>query len=467
MPDRAQPLFAEELRCSAIRQNSGPPGWLIDSIAVVAANRHIIGPACNSSSHGTRDMLIHTCAVWSAALVAVLQCRAAFAQDSNWPQWRGPLQDGHSADTRLPVEWSGENVVWKTPLPGIGQSSPVVWGDRIFLTSSLEEGRERLVFCVDRQTGKLLWQQSAWKGQPEPTHDMNGWASATCATDGQIVVAFFGRGGIHAYTVEGKHLWSRDLGMFECPWGTAACPIIVGDLVIQNCDSDADAYITALDKQTGKEVWKTKRRDHRGWSTPIVIDSGKQRELVVNGHAGVQAYDPASGRELWFCQSFSGRGEPTVTPAGGLLCTVNGLTGDIYAVRPGGDGDVTASHMAWHTPRKGGRDTPSPIAIGEYIIVCDMSGVATCYQGKDGRVLWRERLGGKFSSSPIAANGLAYFINEAGRTLVIKPGAKLEIVAENELPAGKGELFRASPTPCDGQILLRSRSQLYCIGETT
>jgi outer membrane protein assembly factor BamB len=400
-----------------------------------------------------------------AILAVAVTCRAKDGNDANWPSWRGPQQDGHSADTRLPVKWSGENVVWKTSLPGSGQSSPVVWGNRIFLTSALDQGRERLVFCVDRKTGKLLWQQSAWKGNPEPSHDMNGWASATCATDGKIVVAFFGRGGIHAYTVEGEHLWSRDLGTFECPWGTAACPIIVDDLVIQNCDADVNAYITGLDKQTGKEIWKTKRRDHRGWSTPIVIDSGKRRELVVNGHAGVQAYDPISGRELWFCQSFNGRGEPTVTPAGGLLCTVNGLAGDIYAIRPGGDGDVTASHMAWHTPRKGGRDTPSPIAIGEFIIVCDMGGIATCYQATDGRVLWRERLGGKFSGSPIAANGLAYFVNEAGKTVVIKPGPKLEIVAENEFPSGTGELFRASPTPSDGQIFLRSTSMLYCVGK--
>jgi outer membrane protein assembly factor BamB len=410
-------------------------------------------------------MIIRSILVCTAILAASLVPRTSYAGESNWPRWRGPQQDGHTADTKLPVKWSGEKIVWKTPLPGSGQSSPVIWGDRIFLTSSLEQGRERLVFCVDRKSGKLLWQQSAWKGEPEPTHDMNGWASATCATDGKIVVAFFGRGGIHAYTVSGEHLWSRDLGSFECPWGTAACPIIVDDLVIQNCDADVDAYITALDKQTGKEVWKTKRRDHRGWSTPIVIDTGKRRELVVNGHAGVQAYDPASGRELWFCKSFSGRGEPTVTPAGDVLCTVNGLGGDIYAVRAGGDGDVTASHMAWHTPRKGGRDTPSPIAVGDYIIVSDMSGVATCYNAKDGRVLWRERLGGKISGSPIAANGLVYLVNEAGTTLVIKPGPKLEIIAENELPAGTGELFRASPAPRDGQLFLRSTSVLYCVGE--
>ncbi|HEY2893571.1 MAG TPA: PQQ-binding-like beta-propeller repeat protein, partial [Pirellulales bacterium] len=345
------------------------------------------------------------------------------------------------------------------------QSSPIIWGDRIFLTSYLDKGAERLVFCVDRKSGKTLWQQTAWKGQPEPTHVMNGWASATCVTDGEIVIAFFGRGGLHAYSVDGKQLWSRDLGAFESLWGTAACPIMVDNLVVQNCDSDANAYLIALDKRTGKEAWRTQRRDHRGWSTPIVIQAGERRELVLNGHEGVQAYDPATGRELWFCQSFNGRGEPTVTPAGDLLCVVNGLAGDFYSIRAGGSGDVTSTHMAWHTPRKGGRDCPSPIAIGPFVIVCDMTGISTCYDVKDGHIYWKERLSGKFSGSPIAAAGLVYIANEEGKTYVIEPGPKLKIVAENELPLAKDEILRATPTPCDGQWFLRSTTVLYCIGK--
>ena len=399
-----------------------------------------------------------------AALSQLVLVAASLAADANWPRWRGPHGNGHSADAQLPVKWSAADVVWKTSLPGIGQSSPIVWGEQIFLTAALNDGRERLVFAVDRKSGKILWQQTAWKGEPEPTHKMNGWASATCVTDGQIVVAFFGRGGIHAYSVEGKHLWSRDLGPFAGPWGTSACPILVDDLVVQNCDADENAFLIALEKRTGKDVWRTKRRDHRGWSTPILVDADGRRELVVNGHEGVQAYDPATGRELWFCQSFNGRGEPTVTPAGDLLCVVNGLAGDIYSVRPGGNGDVTATHMAWHTPRRGGRDCPSPIVVGDLIIVCDMGGVATCYRANSGEVLWKERLSGKVSGSPIAAGGLVYFLNEAGRTIVIKPGPALEVVAENDVPAGADEIFRASLTPVGGQMLLRSTKVLYCVG---
>ncbi|MCI0360715.1 MAG: PQQ-like beta-propeller repeat protein [Planctomycetaceae bacterium] len=400
-----------------------------------------------------------------AASFVLLSVIAARGAESNWPRWRGPGQDGHTSDAKLPVKWSADSVVWKTPLPGIGQSSPIIWGERIFLTSALDGGRERLVFCVDRQSGKILWQQSAWKGEPERSHDMNGWASASCVTDGEIVVAFFGRGGIHAYQVDGTHLWSRDLGRFESPWGTAACPIIVDGMVVQNCDADTDAQLVALDKRTGKDVWRTPRRDYRGWSTPIVIDTGKRRELVLNGHEGVQAYDPATGRELWFCKSVKGRGEPTVTPVGELLCVINGLTGgEIYAVRPGGDGDVTATHMPWHTPRKGARDTPSPIVVGKYITTCDMSGIGTCYDADDGREYWKERLSGKLSGSPIAVGGLVYFLNEAGRTIVIEPGPALKIVAENDLPAGRGESFRASLTPLDGQFFMRSTTVLYCVG---
>jgi outer membrane protein assembly factor BamB len=279
------------------------------------------------------------------------------------------------------------------------------------------------------------------------------------------VVAFFGKGGIHAYSVDGKHLWTRDLGKFESPWGVSACPILVDDMVIQNCDADVDASIVALDKRTGRDIWRTKRPDNRGWSTPILVEAGGRREIVVNSHTGVRAYDPATGRELWFCKSFNGRGEPTVTPAGDVLCVVNGLSGDFYSVRPGGEGDVTKTHMAWHTPRKGGRDCPSPIVVGKFAIVFDMKGVATCYDTVDGHEYWKERIGGNFSASPIAAEGLAYFVSEDGRTVVIKPGEKLEIVAENKLPCGDEEIFRASPTPSNGQLLIRSTQVLYAIGK--
>jgi outer membrane protein assembly factor BamB len=399
------------------------------------------------------------CSLVAFALAA--PCRA----EANWPRWRGPHEDGHSSETDLPVKWDAHSITWKVDLPGHGQSTPVIWGERMFLTTAVDKGRERQVLCLDRNDGKILWQHTAWTGEPEKVHIMNGWASASCVTDGQVVVAFFGIGGLHAYSVEGKHLWSRELGSFQSPWGVAACPVIVGDRVIQNGDSDSGAFIIALDKHTGETLWKTPRPDHRGWSTPILIQAPDGQELVLNGHDAVRGYDPISGKELWSCRSFNGRGEPTVTPAGDLLCVVNGLSGDIYAVRPGGRGDVTGTHMAWHTPRKGKRDIPSPIVVGNFITVVDMKGIASCYDAPTGRELWKARIGENFSSSPIAANGLAYFQSESGDTTVLRPGPKLDIVARNPLDAASDEIFRASLVPSEGQMFARSDRVLYCIGQ--
>src|SRR5262245_41148716 len=397
------------------------------------------------------------------AAVILLSIVRESSAESNWPRWRGPRGDGHSTETNLPERWSAESVAWKTPLTGIGQSSPIVWSDRIFLTSARERGRERSVLCIDSRNGKMLWEHVAWTGEPEKIHEMNSWASASCATDGEFVVASFGKGGLHAYSLDGKHLWSRDLGPFEGPWGTDACPILVGELVVQNGDADADAFIMGLDKHTGETVWTTPRFNSRGWSTPILVQAGGRTEMVLNGHNGVTAYDPATGKEFWFCKSFNGRGEPTITPAGGLLCAVNGLRGDSYAIRPGGNGEVTATRPAWHTPRAGGRDTPSPIVIDGFIVVVDMKGTATCYEGKTGKELWKQRICNQISSSPIAARGLAFFQDEQGETVVLKPGSKPDIVARNSLGNTGDEVFRASLAPVSGKFFSRSNQALYCI----
>jgi outer membrane protein assembly factor BamB len=391
----------------------------------------------------------------------------ALVHGDDWPSWRGPEGNGHSRESGLPRQWDAKSVVWTTALPGEGQSSPVVWGDRIFLTTALEKGRQRVVLCIDRKKGDILWQQVAWTGTPEKSHQMNGWASATCATDGERVIAFFGKGGMHCYSVAGEKLWSRNLGAFAGQWGTSACPLIVGDLVIQNCDSTAGAFIVAVNKKTGEEVWKTPRVDcpRGGWSSPVLVDAGTHKEIVLNGETMVTGYDPGSGKVLWHCKSFNGRGEPTVAPGKGLVYVVNGLAGDVYAVKLGGSGDVTKSHIAWHTPRKGDRDQPSPILAGTYLLVADMGGICTCYDNTTGKIVWRERLHeGRYTASPIVAAGLVYFLSESGVTTVIEPGPTFKVVAENALPA-KREMFRASLAPSQGQIFARSQTHLYCIGK--
>ncbi|GAB4155975.1 MAG: PQQ-binding-like beta-propeller repeat protein [Planctomycetaceae bacterium] len=402
---------------------------------------------------------------FAGLLVLILACSVNAA--GNWPGWRGPLRNGHSSEKGFPTKWSSENLVWETKLKGEGQSSPVIWGDRIFLTASENRGAKRWVMCINRNNGELLWEKLAWTGTPEPTHRMNGWASSTCVTDGKHVYAFFGRGGgLFCYTMEGELVWKRDLGPFVGPWGTAASPILVGNLIIQNCDADKDAYIAAFDKNTGKPVWKTSRENKRGWSSPILIKTEKRDELVINGHSGARAYDPHTGKELWFCKGFNGRGSPTITQSEtGLLHVVNGLRGDIYAVRPGGNGTVTNTHMAWHTPRGGARDLPSPIAVGKYLLVMNMQGILTCYDTATGKELSKFRIGGKFSAAPVAWQGLAFFINEDGETVAIQPGEKPKVIARSKLEPQDGEIFRSSITPSNGRLYIRSTKMLYCIGK--
>lgn len=401
------------------------------------------------------------------ALVLGTTLIAPAPADSNWPRWRGPDGTGHTSEKDLPITWDAKAVVWKTSLKGRGQSSPIIWGDRIFLTAALENGKQRLVFCVDRKSGKVLWEEVAWKGQPEPTHEMNGWASATCTTDGERVYASFGKAGLHCYTVEGKPVWSRELGEFQSQTkrGTAASPVLVGDLVIQNGDSESDPFLFGLDKKTGKTVWKVDRPKAEGYSTPILVTTKDRAELVLNGDPFIAGYDPATGKQLWKCKSFAPRGEPTPTVADGVIYVVNGQPGDIYAVRPGGTDDVTKTQMVWHTPRKSGRDQPSPIVVGGYLLASNMEGVLNCYDAKTGKDLWKDRIStARITASPIAAEGRVYFLNEAGQAIVLQPGPELKVLARNVLGAETGEIFRATPTPCGNQFFIRSDRTLYCVG---
>lgn len=385
----------------------------------------------------------------------------------NWPHWRGPENNGHSLEKGLPFQWDAKSVVWKTPIEGRGQSSPIIWGDRIFLTTALGDGAQRVVLCVDRKNGKILWQHVAWKGTPEPTHQMNGWATPTCTTDGEHVFACFGKGGMHCYTVDGKHVWSQELGTFlsKTKRGTAASPVLAGDLVIWNGDSESDPFLFGLDKKTGKIVWKVNRSGREGYSTPLVIDVNGHQELILNGDPNLAGYDPATGKQLWMCKNFAPRGEPTPAFNNGLLYVINGQPGDLYALRPGGSGDVTQSHMVWHSPRKSGRDQPSPLVIGDYLLVANMEGILVAYNTTTGKELWKDRISTKrISGSPVAVEGRAFFLNEAGQTIVVEPGPELKIVATNTVGSSNDEIFRATPTPCQGQFFIRSDQVLYCIG---
>ncbi|MDA0839961.1 MAG: PQQ-binding-like beta-propeller repeat protein [Planctomycetota bacterium] len=382
-----------------------------------------------------------------------------------WSSFRGPLGTGLSSQS-LPTKWNEKSIAWRAEIEGSGQSSAVNWGNKIFLTSAKDNGLTRLVLCLDASNGKVLWKKTIEVDAPEQSHKMNSWATPSCATDGERVVAFFGKGGLHCFDLDGKPLWSRiDLGSFPGNWGIAASPLILDGKVIQNCDAEGNSYLLAVDKKTGETVWITPRKStpKGGWSTPILIDTGKRKELVLNGEFGVQAYDPETGKDYWFCKSFNGRGSPVPFFANNLVYVVNGQPGDLYVVKPGGEGDVTDTHMAYHAKRVGGRDLPSPVVVGNYLFVVSLSGIATTYNALDGEIYYSERLGGSFSASPMVANGLAYLLSEAGETVVVRPGKTLDIVSRNNLGLSSEETFRAAISPIDGRLFLRSSKALYCI----
>lgn len=406
------------------------------------------------------------CSLVLATLLALAGATALVAEE-NWTRFRGPDGLGQSSETALPQKWDASAIVWKATLKGEGQSSVVNWGDRLFVTSATDGGKTRWVHCLDRLTGKLLWERSVACAAPEATHRMNSWATSTCATDGERVVAFFGPAGIHAFDLDGKPLWSREVGAFPGDWGVGASPIIDGDLVYQNCDAEGPSTLVALDKKTGEPVWTAPRTDapKGGWSTPILIDAGGRRELVLNGEFGVNAYDPATGKDLWFCKAPTGRGEPVPVFANGHLYVVCGKPGNTYAVKPGGSGDVSATHRVWEARRQGGRDLPSPAVVGEFVLVSSMSGILSTYDAKTGAIHFTERLDAPVSAAPVVAGGLVYFQMENGEVIVVKPGKTLEVVARNGLGTADDEIFRASLSPIRGQWFARSQKTVYCIGK--
>jgi outer membrane protein assembly factor BamB len=407
---------------------------------------------------------------------------------ANWVHWRGPSGQGYSDDTRVPLTWSEtKNVVWKVKLPGVGNSSPVVWGDRIFLTAASKDGDERYVLCLRKSDGKLLWQKTASKGvAPGRTHAWNGYASASCTTDGKHVYAFFGTPGLFCYDFEGNLAWKHYFGIFtsQTGWGTAATPFLFEDLVIQNCDNDgpealprerkpeeaAPMALIALDKTTGKERWRTERNMGRGFSTPRLITTPQGRvDLVLNSPQGVFAYNPRTGKEVWHCDRLGRNarfGEPLPVSNGDTLFVLSGRPGPIQAIRTGGSGDVSKTHLVWQTGRRG-RDVSSPMLWNGLLYAVDRSAILTCYDSKTGKPLYSERLahGAVSMASPVALRGKLLWVLDTGETVVIEPGRTLKVVGRNKLGDGNQLDFNASPAIVDGQIFLRSQSYLYCIGE--
>lgn len=384
-----------------------------------------------------------------------------------WPRWRGPSGQGHVAAGQYTDTWNAKTSLWKVSVPGRGNSSPIVWGDRIFLTTGYGNGERLSMLAYSRADGKKLWETFISQSGTEYVHYKNGYASATPATDGQLVYASFGRHGLAAFDFNGKIVWQHKFGRLDNYHGPAGSPVLYKDRVFIFQDVEAapgqSAFVGAFDKQTGKQIWMTPRRETVGWSTAIVINTGDRDELIVSSMYRTAAYDPNTGKELWTVNGNTFEVIPTPVVGHGLLFVSSGRAGPTIAIRPGGSGDVTRSHVAWSSPR-GSPFVPSGILVGDLLyLINDMQSVLTVYEAATGKLMYQDRLGVAmregFSASPVHVNGKVFFTNDEGQTFVVEAGPKFKLLHVNDL----GEQTLASPALVDGTWYWRTATSLRAI----
>jgi len=422
-----------------------------------------------------------------------------------WPSFRGREASGIADGQHLPDHWSpasGENILWRTPIPGLGHSSPIVWGDLVFVTTAIssrdnatfkpglygdgDASEDRspqrwLLYAIDKRTGRVRWTRTAAQGEPRnKRHIKSTYASASPATDGRIVVAWFGSQGLFAYDVKGGLRWSVDLGRvdmgaYDIPafeWGPASSPIIWNNLVIVQCDTQADSFLLALDAASGETVWKTPREELPSWGTPTVANTPAGPELITNASNFIRGYDARTGRELWKLGGSSKITAPTPIFAGGLEIITSGRAPErpIFAVHSGAHGDLTlsdgetaSSQIAWS---KSGRGSymPTPLAYRGVLYVLANNGVFDAYQIETGKEIYRQRLpviGSGYSASAVAADGKIYLSNEDGEMLVIGAGPTFAHLATNSM----NETLMATPALSNGVMYVRGGSTLFAIGK--
>jgi len=436
-----------------------------------------------------------------ATVVADADSGAAI-QPMDWPSFRGPFATGVADGQHPPLSWdvkAGTNVRWKTPIPGLGHSCPIVSGDRVFLTTAISgdpKASLRIgnygdvasvndttkhtwqVLCLDRDSGKILWTRTVFEGVPKIKRHLKGsQANCTAATDGKRVVTCFGSEGLFCHDFTGKLLWKRDLGTLdssfkierEYEWGFGASPIVHDGLAILQCDVGHDSFIAAYRLDDGERVWSTPRDEIPSWSTPTIWKNSKGVELVTNAAQYARGYDPATGKELWRLAKKSEVTIPTPVPGRDLIFVTSGNRPiqPIIAIRPGANGDISLKenetqndHVAWARMR-GGPYMPTPILYGDYLYTCGNGGMITCYEAATGKEIYKERLGGvSYTASPVAADGKLYFASEQGQVRVVKAGPKFELLAMNDM----GDVVMATPAISGGMLFVRGQHFLFALG---
>jgi outer membrane protein assembly factor BamB len=437
-----------------------------------------------------------------AVTIAIAATAATSAQ--NWPAFRGLNAAGVSDAKPTPSAFDvpkGENVLWKAPIPGVAVSSPIIWGNRIFVSTAVSSDPKatlkpgpygdvepvndsskhtwRLV-ALDRATGKVVWDRIAHEGIPKTKrHPKSSQASATPVTDGQRVIVSFGSEGLYAYDFAGKLLWKQDLGVLnsgwfydpDYEWGLGSSPIIWKNMVIVQCDIQKGSFLAAFDVATGKQLWRTAREEIPSWSTPTIFEVNGKAEVVTQATGFTRGYDAATGKELW---KFSGNSEiaiPTPIVGGGFVFIANGYRGiqPIRAIRHGATGDITLkgeemtnASVAWST-KLGGPYIPTPVIYGDLLYVLRDAGILSAYEVATGKRLYQERLGvtnGSFTASPIAADGKLYLTSEDGDVFIVRAGPKYELIGKSAI----GEVVMASPAVADGVLYFRGLKHLIAIG---
>lgn len=419
---------------------------------------------------------------WLRVLAASVLLASFPLNAANWPSWRGGV-DGSSRvnEKDLPTRWSRtENVKWRINLPDRGNSTPVIWGERIFLTQAIETEKRRMLMCLNKQDGKLLWQQGVVYDKEEKTHPSNPYCAASPVTDGERVIVTYGSAGVFCYDFTGKELWRRDLGPQVHEWGYASSPIINGDLCYLFHGPGKGTFLVALDKKSGKEVWrftepvldfsdrvdgfKSQKDGIEGtYSTPIVIKANGREELVQAFPQYVRAFDPQTGKELWRCDGLNPLVYTSPIYGDGLLVAMGGYFGNSLAVKPGGSGDVTKTHRVWQTIRDKGSIGTGVVKDG-YIYYHNTSSLFSCLELQTGKVVWAERALGEGSkpstwASMLLVGDLIYMPNQSGDVIILKANPKFEVVAVNKLEEYSNSTLAVS----DGEIFFRTWKGLWCI----